>query len=510
MSSPRQPCKIRLLDEVSCMIVGLHGSHLQMLTNRYAVHAAGYIFNPKYKLGQWDGKIKYFQSSGKTYVFLLEEILPILVGLGYAPQLEDLRTSVSFEPSLIDENIFSHIKHMDTGEPIILRDYQVRCVNAMISNSFGLINASTGAGKTLITAAMCHAYGLGGIRTLVIVPSQDLIRQTKAELINCQLDTGEYSGAHKTLDHQHIVSTWQALKNNPGIISTFGMVFVDEVHLAAGPQLQQILTNHAARIPYRFGVTGTIPKDPNAELSIKVALGPVRETVTAAELMERGVLAQIAISVIQLEEDLTSEYESFCRTDHPLSSPPTYAQYKEGYFPDFSSEKSYIHRKQERIQWIANHLLEKQDAGKGNILCFVDSITLGRNLAALIPGAIFVNGQDTKTAKQRLAVYDLFKDRNDLIVIATVHIAGTGLNIRRINELVGIDLGKSFTRVIQAIGRGARTAHDKTTFHYTDICSDLKYGKKHLTTRLSYYKDAQYPFKKYKVDYAKMLDINKE
>lgn len=510
MSSPRRPCKIRLLDEVSCAIVGLHGDHLQFLHKQYAVPAANYFFNPRYKLGAWDGKINYFKENGRTYVFLLEEILPILMRFGYAPVIEDMRTAIGFQPDPIDENIFSHIMHLDTGEPTILRDYQVRAVNALIEHSFGLINASTGAGKTLITAAMCYAYGKEGMRTLTIVPSQDLIRQTKAELINCQLDTGEYSGARKTLDHQHIVSTWHALKNNPAIISTFGMIFVDEVHQAKNAELQKILIDHAAKIPYRFGVTGTIPKEPSDQLLIKIALGPVRETITAVELMKRGVLAQIAIDVVQLEENLTAEYDQFCKADMPGSTPPTYIQFKDGYFPDFASEKSYIHRKAERIEWIADLMLAKQDAAKGNILCFVDSISLGRSIASLIPGALFVNGVDMKTPKQRLKVYDLFKDRDDLIVIATVHIAGTGLNIRRIKELIGVDLGKSFTRVIQAIGRGARTAHDKTTFNYTDVCSDLKYGKRHLATRISFYKEAQYPFKKRKIDYAQQLEDNRE
>lgn len=502
-------CKIRLLNEVDCAIVGLKDEHLKFFIDKYSVLTANYFFNPKYKLGVWDGKISFFGKAGKTYMFLLEEILPLLVRFGYAPTIEDLRITVATQPSLIDENVFAHVLHPDTGQPIILRDYQVRCINALIENSYGLINASTGAGKTLITAALCHSYSQCGIKTLTIVPSQDLIRQTKADFINCGLSTGEYSGTKKDLDPQNIVSTWQALKNNPAIISQFGMVLVDEVHLAKGEQLKKILTDYAARVPFRFGVTGTIPKEPSDELAIKIALGPVREVVTAAELMERGVLAQISTEILQLEEDLTEEYEQFKR-DSPVISSLTYTQYKDQYFPDFASEKSYIHRKSERIEWIANLIKNKQLLGKGNLLCFVDSIPLGRAIVEHIPDAIFVNGTDMATAKQRAAVYDMFKDRDDLIVVATVHIASTGINIRRIHELMAIDIGKSFTRVIQSIGRGARTAHDKTTFVFTDICSDLKYGKKHLATRINYYKEAQYPFTKRKIQYVQQLEDNKE
>lgn len=500
-------CKVRLIDEVSAVIVGLHGDHLEYFYNKYAVPAANYFFNPRFKLGQWDGKIHYFHKTGKTYVYLLDEIIPKLVKFGYKIKLEDMRLAAP-APEFITEDMFSHVLHPDDGTPIKLRDYQFNNVNALIEHGHGLIIASTGAGKTLLCAALVNAYGLLGIKTLTIVPNQDLIRNTKQDYINCGLDTGEYSGTSKDISHQHIVSTWQALKNNPKIIEQFGLVLVDECHGAKGNVLQKILTDHAAKIPYRFGVTGTLPKDPSDVMSIKVALGPVRGSVTASELMERGILAQLHIDVIQLEEDLRDQYNQFCREDVIGSKPPTYIQFKDGYFPDFSTEKSYLHKNKTRIEWIADFLLAKQDAKKGNVLCLVDSIAFGRQLAEVIPGAVFVNGQDVKKSSERQKVYDLFKDNDNLIVIATVHIAGTGLNIRRIFNLVMVDVGKSFIRVIQAIGRGLRTAEDKKSVLVTDICSDLKYSKKHLKQRTNYYEEAKYQYKKHKIDYIKHMTLD--
>jgi superfamily II DNA or RNA helicase len=95
----------------------------------------------------------------------------------------------------------------------------------------------------------------------------------------------------------------------------------------------------------------------------------------------------------------------------------------------------------------------------------------------------------------------MFKNHDDLVVIATVHIAGTGLSINRIFNLILIDIGKSFIRVIQAIGRGLRKAHDKNYVNITDVCSDFKYSKTHLATRIRYYKDAKYPYKKHTITY---------
>lgn len=508
---PVRQVKVRLLDEVWAVIIGLTDDHLSFFCNKFAVLSDNYFFNPRYKLGVWDGKINFFQPTGRTYVYLLDEILPLLKKFGYKVVLEDLRTVEVKVPSKIDSKIFEHVMHLDTGKPIIMRDDQVEGVNALIAAGNGICLAGTGAGKTLMCSALVTAYSVLGIKTLTIVPDGGLIRQTKRDYINCGLDTGEYSGTKKTLEHQHIVSTWQALKNNPKLLLMFQMVIVDECHGARGNVLQKILTQHAGAIPYRFGFTGTLPKSATERMSVHVAVGQVRFEMPAHTLIEMGVLAQLHIDVLQLEEDLEEEYQYYLKHELELtlnSKPPTYVQFKDGYFPDFASEKSHIHRKEIRIEWLAQFLMLKME--KGNTMCLVDSIALGRALAALIPGSIFVNGKDVKTAAKREEVYDMFKTRDNFLMIATVNIAGTGLSINRIFELVSIDIGKSFIRIVQGIGRGLRKGHDKDKVTYTDICSDLKYGKKHLATRLNYYKEQKYPFKKHKINYKKMMTLDEE
>lgn len=501
-------CKVRILDEVSCLVHGLKPEHHDFFYKKYGIPTANYFFNPRFKLGQWDGKIRYYHTTGKTFVYLLDEILPIIAKFGYKIKLSDERTTVVASASLIDDKIFEHIKHLDTGEPTILREHQVLGVNALLQAGSGICLAGTGAGKTLMCAALVQAYSIHGLKSLTIVPDGGLIRQTKADYINCGLDTGEYSGTTKTLDHQHIVSTWQALKNNPKLVGLFQVVIVDECHGLRGNVLQKIVTDNCAAIPYRFGFTGTLPKDPSETMAVKIAVGPVRYEMPAADLIDKGLLAKLNINVIQLEEDLQFEYQEYLK-EQPLQfgKPPTYSQFKDSYFPDFMSEKSYLHRKDERLEWIAMMLLTKQSQTKGNVLCLVDSITLGRQLADMIPGSYFVNGQDMKSQKKRTEIYELFKTRDDLMVFATVHIAGTGLSINRIFNLVFVDIGKSFTRVVQAIGRGLRLGHDKSSVEVTDVCSDLKYAKRHLATRVAYYKEQRYPFKKHKIDYIKAIQV---
>jgi superfamily II DNA or RNA helicase len=489
----KRTCKIRILDEVYCVVVGLTPDHVGYFYEEYAVHSANYFFNPKFKLGQWDGKIRYFHKTGKTYVNLLEEIIPRIVALQYNVEIEDQRQNRFVTPTPIDTKFFEHITDPSTGEPWEVRDYQVELVNALLEHGNGVGIAGTGSGKTSMTAALALAYEkAAGMKSIIIVPDKNLTSQTFAEYEYFGMDVGEYSGTRKDLDHQHIVSTWQALQNNPNIIQGFQVVVVDECHGIRGNVLTKILNDYGSHIAHRFGVTGTLPKDPTDALAVKVAVGPVHYVIPAHKLIEEGYLSSLHIDIFQHDVDLTGQYEDFL-TENPIPK-PTYKQFKDAYFPDWSAEKRYLQTNQTRLEWIAQYIQLSADQGKGNVLCLVNGVNMGKKLAKMIEGAHFVYGKDDM--KVRKEIYDMFKDNDNVIVIATVNIASTGLNIPRIFNMIFIDIGKSFIRTIQSIGRALRKAHDKDHARISDICSDFKYSKRHLRDRIKYYKEAQYPYKK--------------
>ena len=97
--------------------------------------------------------------------------------------------------------------------------------------------------------------------------------------------------------------------------------------------------------------------------------------------------------------------------------------------------------------------------------------------------------------------YDEVSEANNKVIIATYGVAAVGINIPRIFNLVLLEPGKSFVRVIQSIGRGIRKAEDKDSVEIWDITSTAKFSKKHLTERKKFYKEANYPFTIEKVDW---------
>jgi superfamily II DNA or RNA helicase len=485
-------------DEVNIKIEGLDLDTRRKLVNKfkYLNPAARYL--PAVRLGRWDGKVAYFQLGGSTYVNLLPEIVPILEDAGYDIELDDRRThSTKFEFAPMEEDTFSDRAwpkgHEREGQPVVLRDYQVEIINEFLANPQSLQEVATGAGKTLITAALSWQAGHYG-RTIVIVPNKSLVTQTEIDYRNLGLDVGVYFGDRKEWGRQHTICTWQSLnvllKNTKSgeadctiqdFIEDVVCVIVDEVHMAKADALKTLLTGVMAHIPIRWGLTGTVPKEDFEFQSLHVSLGPVVGRLRASELQAQGVLAQCHVNIVQL-------------VDH--------VEYK-----DYQSELKYLVTTPERIDAIARLVDRVKDSG--NTLILVDRIETGKilqtqmsSLFSLLrdqPEVVFVSGA-TKAA-DRKEEYDEIATSTNKIIIATYGVAAVGINIPRIFNLVMIESGKSFTRVIQSIGRGIRKAEDKDHVEIWDITSTCKFARRHLTRRKAFYKDANYPYTAEKLDW---------
>jgi superfamily II DNA or RNA helicase len=481
---------IIIRDEVNIKIEGLELDARRKLvkTFKYDVPYARYL--PAVKLGRWDGKIAYFQLGGSTYTNLLPEIVPILENFNYDINIDDQRDySTTFEFAQVTEDSYSHVAwptgHPAAGEPMKLRDYQVEIINNFLANPQCLQEVATGAGKTVMTAALSDAVTAYG-RSIVIVPNKSLVTQTEKDYINMGLDVGVYFGDRKEWGRQHTICTWQSLnvllkntKNGTAdddcTISEFieGVVcvIVDEVHMAKADALKTLLTGVMSRIPIRWGLTGTIPKEKFESVALLVSLGPVISKLSASELQSQGVLAQCHVNIVQLE-------------DHAE-------------FTNYQSELKYLLEEPNRLKTIAD--LVRQVNATGNTLVLVDRIAAGQALVEQLADAVFVSGS-TK-AKDRQDEYDEVAVADGKIIVATYGVAAVGINIPRIFNLVLIEPGKSFVRVIQSIGRGIRKAEDKDHVQIWDVTSTCRFAKRHLTKRKTFYREASYPFTQEKLSW---------
>jgi len=483
-------CKLIIEDEVNIKLEGLEVDVRRKLANalKFEVPYARYM--PQYKLGRWDGKVAFFGIGGTGYVNHLDTIVEVLTkNRVEIVDIEDRRHPVklNFQPITetywADQDVRWPQGHPAEGELIMLRDYQVEAINNFLSNPQSLQEIATGAGKTITTATLSHIAEQHG-RTLVIVPNKSLVTQTEEDYRNCGLDVGVYFGDRKELGKTHTICTWQSLnildkkfKDGSAVLSLaeflegVSTIIVDEVHQAKAEVLKNLLTRNLRNAPIRWGLTGTVPKERFEFESIHASLGPVIGQISAKELQDKGVLSQCHVNVVQLIDTQAHN--------------------------DYQSELKYLVTNKERVEYIGKLLNTVRESG--NTLILVDRISAGEMLQELIPGSVFVKG-DVKL-KDRKDAYDEINESDNHVVIATYGVAAVGINIPRIFNLVLIEPGKSFVRVIQSIGRGVRKAKDKDFVQIWDLTSTCKFAKRHLTQRKKFYKEAQYPFTIEKVDW---------
>jgi superfamily II DNA or RNA helicase len=481
-------CKIIIKDEVNCKIEGLELTERRKLMKMFEYEVPGAKYQPAVRLGRWNGKVSFFSLGGSSYINLLDRIIPVLDQANYNIELVDLRETVhNFNFTQITESTFANKTwpktHPKAGQPVEFRDYQVEIVNNFLANPQSVQEVATGAGKTLMTAALSYSVQDYG-RSIVVVPNKSLVVQTEEDYINLGLDVGVYFGDRKDIGKQHTICTWQSLNNMMKATKageadlTIGeflegviCVMIDEAHMAQADALKTMLTGPMSHIPIRWGLTGTIPKEKFQSEALFVSIGNLIGKLSASELQDRGVLAKCHVNIIQLQ-DLVE-------------------------FSNYQSELKHLLEDPTRLDTIAELIMNIK--GSGNTLILVDRVNAGKELIDRIPDAVFVSGGTKLT--ERKEEYDEFATSDDKVAVATYGVAAVGINIPRIFNLVLVEPGKSFVRVIQSIGRGIRKAEDKDFVQIWDLTSSCKFAKRHLTKRKEFYKDAHYPFSIEKLKY---------
>ena len=481
-------CKIIIKDEVNCKIEGLDLTERKKLMKLFEYDVPGARFLPSVKLGRWNGKVSFFSLGGSCYINLLDRILPVIDDAGYEIELEDLREKTyTFDFKEITAETFTGKVwpkgHTREGDPVELRDYQITIANDFLANPQSIQEVATGAGKTLLTAALSYSVESYG-RSIIVVPNKGLVVQTEEDYVNLGLDVGVYFGDRKDIGKTHTICTWQSLNNMmkatkageaeltiDEFLEGVVCVMIDEAHMAQADALKAMLTGPFANVPIRWGLTGTIPKEKFQSEALFISIGPLIGKLSASTLQEKGVLANCHVNIVQLQDDVE--------------------------FSNYQSELKHLLEDPLRLDTLAQLIINIK--ATGNTLVLVDRVNAGKELIDRIPDSVFVSGGTKLT--ERKEEYDEFGTSDDKVAVATYGVAAVGLNIPRIFNLVLVEPGKSFVRVIQSIGRGIRKAEDKDAVMIWDLTSSCKFAKRHLTKRKEFYKDAEYPFTVEKLKY---------
>lgn len=317
------------------------------------------------------------------------------------------------------------------------------------------------------------------------MPNKNLVQQTEEDYRNIGLDVGVLYGDRKEYDRTHTICTWQslnvldkkskdALDDDQLAVFLNGLVAIicDEVHNVKNMGvLHTLLTTTFANVPIRWGLTGTIPEEEYNQVSLFTAIGPQIGKLTAKELQEAGHLAKCHVNILHTQETMA--------------------------YKDYQAELKYLTTDKNRLAWLARKVEELSKTG--NTLVLVDRIESGQKLSDLIEGSTFISGK--MKADKRKEHYKEINFENNAIMIATYGTTSTGISINRIFNLVLVEPGKSFVRVIQSIGRGLRKADDKDSVNIYDVASKCKFSNRHLIKRKKFYDTVEYPYTVEKIVY---------
>ena len=460
--------RVEKIDEVF-MRVHCDDGLARDLYDFFSFTVPGAKFMPSYKNRYWDGKVRLFSiKTNKIYIGLLPYVDEFCRERGF--NFEGIQDVIgkkntdhlgvqTLEPWLHDLKL-----------PFEPRDYQIEAFNTAIKYGRQLLLSPTASGKSLIIYLLARYYNK---KTIIIVPTTSLVEQMAKDFIDYGYDEDIckiYSG-QPVFDAPITITTWQSFAKAPKeVMQSFDVVVGDEAHLFKAQTLKGILEKMKTTA-IRFGTTGTLDGSECHRLQLEGMFGPVKKVITSSQLMEEGTIAQINIQCIILRHTKMKKMS-------------------------YQDEMDYLVSNEERNKFITNLV----SSLKGNTLVLFQYVEKhGEVLYPMLDGRVkdlhyVYGGTDTE---DRETVRELVEKSNDSVILASYGTFSTGINIKKIDNVVFASPSKSKIRNLQSIGRGLRKTDGKDSMRLFDISDDLQcdnFTLRHLKERINTYNEENFPY----------------
>jgi len=489
---------VEFLDHVH-MRVTADPSVRQEISDFFSFRPEGWQYHPKVKTKVWDGIIRiYSPMRPKLYVGLLEKLKEFCDVREYELRIEtseyDSDVCVDDYPVALAEQV--NCKY-------IPRDYQCEYIINAIANNRTLSVSPTSSGKSLIIYLLQqHYWRTFEHRTLIIVPTISLVHQMAGDFEEYGCEDEIYriqGGVDKHSDAPIVISTWQSLVRMPKEwFDQFDVVLGDEAHLFQAKSLTTIMEK-LTDCKYRHGFTGTLKSSESKthRMVLEGCFGPVKRAVTTKNLMDAGTVADFNVKcIVLLYDDATKKTfrDAFKKIDNSAKKYP--------------AEREFLVNHDRRNMFIRNLVWSLE--GQNNLILFDLVEKHGKILEPLlrkdgrelhfIYGA--TKGDDRETIRH-LVENDPVK-RHD--ILASYGVFSTGVNLKKLDNVIFASGSKSEIKVLQSIGRALRRGNDADTATLYDIADDLtsgsfaNYTMNHFRKRIEIYSTQEFPFKIYNVE----------
>ena len=440
--------------------------------------------NPKYKY--WDGMIRlYSPATGELYGGLYDHLSLWASEHNYNifQDYNDRYGSVKEVNTFVSPPAIKVF--MDKISKVMPRPYQYKAVYDAIRNNRKLFLSPTGSGKSLMIYALVRYYAATSKKILIIVPTTSLVEQMVSDFVDYGWDADShihkiYGGKDKVTDKNIIISTWQSIYKFPKrYFDDFDCVIGDEAHLFKSKSLTGIMTKlHNAK--YRFGFTGTLNGTQTHKWVLEGLFGSCEQVTKTDDLIKSGYLSKFRIKVL------------LCK-------------HNPQHFDTYQDEMEYLVSHRGRNNLIKNLVKDIN----GNTLVLFNYIEKhGEPLYELINNSIdpdrklfFVHGGTD--VQDREEVRQLTEEQENAVIIASYGTFSTGINIKRLHNIIFASPSKSRIRNLQSIGRVLRKGEGKDIATLYDIGDDIggqNYTLKHLNERVNIYQEENFKYETIKVN----------
>jgi superfamily II DNA or RNA helicase len=435
----------------------------------FSFKVPGAKFMPSYKNKWWDGKVYLFSmKTRKIYIGLLPYIDEFCRERGYDFKgVHDVLGKKQRNNGPI--SIEDWISVLDL--PFEPRDYQLEAFKTAVQYGRQLLLSPTASGKSLIIYMLARYYDM---KTVIIVPTTSLVEQMTKDFEEygykervCKIYHGQ-----EVFDAPITITTWQSFAKAPKeVMQSFDVVIGDEAHLFKANVLKGILEK-MKNTAIRIGCTGTLDGTEVHRLQLEGLFGPVKKVVSTAQLMEEGTIANLSIDVLVLK--------------HPKVK-----------LANYQEEMDYLVSNDSRNEFICNLVYSL----KGNTLVLFqyvekhgvllhDKMTgrLGKHLHYVYGGTDVTDREEVRT---------LVEKSSDNVILASYGTFSTGVNIKKIDNIVFASPSKSRIRNLQSIGRGLRKGEGKDSMRLFDIADNIggnNYTLNHLKERINIYNEESFSY----------------
>ena len=399
-----------------------------------ALKAALTIDNPKYQaakqFGRWIGKqlkpqLFFYRLEGDQLVFPRgfgnEAVRICRRETGASPTIEDRR------------RVLAEIDLVFRGE---LRPYQEQAVAAVLAHSFGVLEAGTGSGKTVMALATIARRRQP---TLILVHSKELMHQWRQRVEQfLGVSAGLAGDGRFDLKPVTVAIVNTAKKHLDTLPEMFGQIVVDECHRVPASLFTDVVSAFDCRSMLGLSATAFRREDGMTRL-IYIFMGDRVHAVDGRMLAASGAVIRPV-----------------------LEQRPTGFLY--GYQGEYARLIKALAGNEQRNRQIVEDLLALIRQGhQGTILVVSDRVAHCQALAGLLAGqglSVPVLTGQTPAEERANIVADVLSGRM-VVLVATLQLIGEGFDCPGLSTLVLATPIKFEGRLLQVVGRIMRPAVGK-------------------------------------------------